>query len=66
MNICIVMENLFSSSPQDKTEEGGEEESYFFRVTEAVFVVYFTLEYLLRLVVAPYKVFVPLYYHLSK
>ena len=33
-----------------------EEENYFFRVTEAIFVGWFTLEYLIRFIVSPYKV----------
>merc|ERR1719347_933012 len=32
------------------------EEIYFFRLTEAIFVGWFTLEYLIRFIVAPYKV----------
>jgi hypothetical protein len=33
-----------------------EDESYFFRVTEAIFVGWFTLEYIIRFLVAPDKV----------
>ena len=33
-----------------------DDESYFFRVTEAIFVGWFTLEYLIRFLVAPDKV----------
>ena len=33
-----------------------EEEGYFFEMTEAIFVGWFTLEYLVRFIVAPYKV----------
>ena len=36
--------------------QGTEEENYFFRVTEAIFVGWFTLEYLIRFIVSPYKV----------
>ena len=42
---------------QEKTEEGNDdEENYFFRVTEAIFVGWFTFEYLIRFIVAPHKV----------
>ena len=33
-----------------------EEENYFFRSTEAIFVGWFTLEFLIRFVVSPSKV----------
>jgi hypothetical protein len=33
-----------------------DDESYFFRVTEAIFVGWFTLEYIIRFLVAPDKV----------
>ena len=36
--------------------QGTDEENYFFRVTEAIFVGWFTLEYLIRFIVSPYKV----------
>ena len=36
--------------------QGADEENYFFRVTEAIFVGWFTLEYLVRFIVSPYKV----------
>ena len=39
---------------------GVEEETYFFRVTEAIFVGWFTLEYIIRFIVSPYKVNLPL------
>ena len=45
------------SAVQEKTGDGSEhEENYFFRVTEAIFVGWFTLEYLIRFIVSPYKV----------
>ncbi len=40
---------------QDKPDVN-EDESYFFRVTEAIFVGWFTLEYIIRFLVAPDKV----------
>ena len=40
---------------QDKPDVN-DDESYFFRVTEAIFVGWFTLEYLIRFLVAPDKV----------
>ena len=41
---------------QSETINGVEEEVYFFRVTEAVFVGWFTLEYTIRFFVSPIKV----------
>ena len=41
---------------QEKSENGQEEENFFFRVTEAIFVGWFTLEFLIRFVVSPSKV----------
>merc|ERR1719483_868637 len=38
-----------------ETEESSEEENYFFRVTEAIFVGWFTLEFLIRFVISPSK-----------
>ena len=38
------------------SEAGVEEENYFFRSTEAIFVGWFTLEFLIRFVVSPSKV----------
>ena len=44
---------------QEKTGDGNDhEENYFFRVTEAIFVGWFTLEYLIRFIVSPYKVWI--------
>jgi len=40
---------------EETTENGTEEENYFFRVTEAIFVGWFTLEFLIRFVVSPSK-----------
>jgi hypothetical protein len=39
-----------------------EDESYFFRVTEAIFVGWFTLEYIIRFLVAPDKVIKTVHY----
>ena len=38
------------------SEAGVEEENFFFRSTEAIFVGWFTLEFLIRFVVSPSKV----------
>ena len=40
---------------QVKTDED-EDEWLFFSVAEGIFVVFFTLEYLVRLIVSPHKV----------
>ena len=41
---------------QQKSVTGHDEETDFFRVTEAVFVGWFTLEFISRFLVSPYKV----------
>ena len=41
---------------QEVSEAGVEEENFFFRSTEAIFVGWFTLEFLIRFVVSPSKV----------
>ena len=41
---------------QEDTDTEGEEENLFLKITEAIFVGWFTLEYLIRFVVSPYKV----------
>ena len=41
---------------QEDTDTEGEEENMFLKITEAIFVGWFTLEYLIRLVVSPHKV----------
>ena len=46
---------LISTMLQVKTDEN-EDEWLFFRVAEAIFVGWFTIEYLVRFVVAPQKV----------
>ena len=46
---------MSSTMLQVKTDEN-EDEWLFFRVAEAIFVGWFTIEYLVRFVVAPQKV----------
>ena len=41
---------------QEDTDTEGEEENLFLKITEAIFVGWFTLEYLIRFVVSPHKV----------
>ena len=48
----IIMGKIY----QETSENGREEENFFFRVTEAIFVGWFTLEFLIRFVVSPSKV----------
>ena len=40
----------------EDTDTEGEEENLFLKITEAIFVGWFTLEYLIRFVVSPHKV----------
>jgi len=49
----IIM--LILSTVPEFQETSDEKENYFFRVAEAIFVGWFSLEYLVRLIVAPYK-----------
>ena len=44
-----------NSTPQHTDNENHHEESDFFQMAEATFVVWFTLEYIIRLVVSPKK-----------
>ena len=41
---------------QEDTDTEGEEENLFLKITEAIFVGWFSLEYLIRFVVSPHKV----------
>ena len=41
---------------QEDTDTEGEEENLFLKITEAIFVGWFTLEYLIRFAVSPHKV----------
>ena len=41
---------------QENTDVDDEEENLFLKITEAIFVGWFTLEYLIRFVVSPHKV----------
>jgi len=55
--LASIIMLILSTVPefQDNGEKGNEEENYFFRVTEAIFVVWFTLEFLIRFIVSPNK-----------
>ena len=46
----------FDLVAQEDTDTEGEEENLFLKITEAIFVGWFTLEYLIRFVVSPHKV----------
>ena len=47
---------IFKLNSFQNQVNGEDDESDFFRATEAIFVIWFTLEYLIRFMVAPYKV----------
>jgi len=55
--LASIIMLILSTVPefQDDHRQDSEEENYFFRVTEAIFVGWFTLEYLIRFIVSPYK-----------
>ena len=42
--------------PQENTGNNNEEETYILQMTEAIFVGWFTLEYMVRFAVSPHKV----------
>ena len=41
---------------QENTDTDDDEDNLFLRITEAIFVGWFTLEYLIRFAVSPHKV----------
>ena len=47
--------NILTIIPQQVRTDNNEDELLFFRVAEGIFVGWFTLEYLVRYVVAPQK-----------
>ena len=50
------MPTCINSKPRKQKTDENEDEWLFFRVAEAIFVGWFTIEYLVRFVVAPQKV----------
>ena len=55
-----------NSTPQHTDNENHHEESDFFQMAEATFVVWFTLEYIIRLIVSPKKAKEHLHLHLHR
>jgi len=53
--IMLILSTVPEFQDHGVSAQGVEEENYFFRVTEAIFVGWFTLEYLIRFIVSPYK-----------
>ncbi len=56
LTVLIAWHSPFNRSLVQDKPDVNEDESYFFRVTEAIFVGWFTLEYIIRFLVAPDKV----------
>ena len=50
------MANLNDINIQENTDTDDDEDNLFLRITEAIFVGWFTLEYLIRFAVSPHKV----------
>ena len=50
------MTNLSNIDIQENTDTDDDEDNLFLRITEAIFVGWFTLEYLIRFAVSPHKV----------
>ena len=50
------MTNLNDINIQENTDTDDDEDNLFLRITEAIFVGWFTLEYLIRFAVSPHKV----------
>ena len=48
--------NLNDINIQENTDTDDDEDNLFLRITEAIFVGWFTLEYLIRFAVSPHKV----------
>ena len=53
------MTNLSNIDIQENTDTDDDEDNLFLRITEAIFVGWFTLEYLIRFAVSPHKVSYP-------
>lgn len=53
------MTNLSNIDIQENTDTDDDEDNLFLRITEAIFVGWFTLEYLIRFAVSPHKVSSP-------